>query len=477
VDDGSSSARWVRPLLWIVRISAAAVIGVAAVVWFRNDPRTGAVPVHAGGLQAELSLPLGGERLLSVYLGPITVPGASMPAHAPAVRGEVSAAAPPVPEVRVAPSPTASLSPTPVSATQRTPARAADRSEFCMVGNGVVSRRSFAIGEAETVSAYGPADGIAGNHPQVDTSPGFALPLLQQVKAEGKLTGMQLRSVATSATRTVALPNILSAADESDYPMGVALGAIDLLVVGRGDFVSELNPWYHTLNAGMRVQIVGPVPCNQIIGAEPVSSSEGGTKSSVAAMHRMLNQNAMYVSDGHSQLLEFAVNGHHPDVTAGNEVRLAKAGIGTVTASIWAHLPNDPTTGVEGMGWNIERARRGTSRFVVIEVIVNGKAVASQQILADGSIQRIKMDIQMQRSGWVALRLMGGGHSNPIYVLVNNQPVRGSRSSVEWSLQALIRAYQAGSVGWNPSVAPLAASAYDYALAVYDRILRETEEP
>ena len=259
--------------------------------------------------------------------------------------------------------------------------------------------------------------------------------------------------------------------------MGVALGAIDLLVVGRGDFVSELNPWYHTLNAGMRVQIVGPVPCNQIIGAEPVSSSEAGMKSSVAAMHRMLNQNAMYVSDGHSQLLEFAVNGHHPDVTTGNEVRLAKAGIATVSASISAHLPTDLTTDVAGPGWNIERARRGASRFVAVEVVVNGKAVASQQILADGSVQRMKMDIQMQRSGWVALRLMGAGHSNPIYVLVNNQPVRGSRSSVEWSLQALTRAYQAGSVGWNPSVAPLAASAYDYAFAVYDRILRETEEP
>jgi hypothetical protein len=477
VDDGSSTARWVRPLLWIVRISAAAVIGVAAVVWFRNDPRTGAVPVNAAGLQAELSLPFGSDRLLSVYLGPIAVPGASLPAHAPSVRGEVGATAPPVPEVRVAPSLTASMSPTPASTTPIAAARAADRSEFCMVGNGVVSRRSFAIGEAETVSAYGPADGIASNQPQVDNSLGFALPLLQQVKAEGKLAGMQLRSVAPSGTRAVPLPNILSAAAESEYTMGVALGMIDLLVVGRGDFVSELNPWYHTLNAGMRVQIVGPVPCNQIIGAEPVSSSEGGMKSSVAAMHRMLDQNAMYVSDGHSQLLEFAVNGHHPDVTAGNEVRLAKAGIATVTASISAHLPDDSSTGAAGTGWNIERARRGTSRFVVVEVIVNGKAVASQQILADGSVQPIRMDIQVQRSGWVALRLMGGGHSNPIYVLVNNQPVRGSRSSVEWSLQALTRAYQAGSVGWNSSVAPLAASAYDYAFAVYDRILRETQEP
>jgi hypothetical protein len=459
-----------QPLLWTVRISAAAVIGVAAVVWFRNDPGTGGIPADAAGLHAELSLPLGGDRLLSVYLGRIAVPGSSLPAHAPSVSGEVGAPAPPVSETRAAPSPPTSPSATAVAAAQRT----ADRSEFCMMGNGVVSRRSFALGDGETVSAYGPADGIAGNHLQPNTSLGFALPLLQQVRAEGKLAGMQLRA---SAPRAVPLPNILSTTDESDFTMGVALGAIDLLVVGRGDFVSELNPWYHTLNAGMRVQIVGPVACNQIIGSEPVSSSEGGMMASVAAMRRMLNQNAMYVSDGHSQLLEFAVNGRHPDVTAGNEVRLATAGIATVTASIWARLPNDSSTGAEGSGWNIERARRGTSRFVAVELIVNGKPVASQRILADGSVQRIKMDIQMRRSGWVALRLMGAGHSNPIYVLVNNQPVRGSRSSVEWSLQALTRAYEASSVGWNPSVAPLAASAYDYAFAIYERILRETGEP
>ena len=177
MEDGSFTAHWVRPLLWIVEISAAAVIGVAAVVWFRNDPRTDAVPATAARLQAELSLPLGGDRLLSVYLGPIAAPGASVSEHAPSVRGDVSAAAPPVPEVRVAPSPTASLSPTPASATQRTAAPVADRGEFCMLGNGVVSRTSFAIGEAETVSAYGPADGIASNHPRGDTSLGFALPL------------------------------------------------------------------------------------------------------------------------------------------------------------------------------------------------------------------------------------------------------------------------------------------------------------
>jgi hypothetical protein len=470
VEDGSFAARWLQPLIWTVRISAAAVIGVAAVVWFRNDPPTGDIPANAAGLRAELSLPLGGDRLLSVYLGRIAVPGTALRTHAPSVGGEVGAPAPPVSETRAAPSPPASLSATAVSAAQHT----AESSEVCMMGNGVVSRRSFALGDAETVTAYGPADGIGGNHPQLNTSRGFALPLLQQVKAEGKLAGMQLRA---STTRPIPLPNILSTADESDFTMGVALGAIDLLVVGRGDFVGELNPWYHTLNAGMRVQIVGPVACNQVIGAEPVSSSEGGMMASVAAMRRMLNQNATYVSDGHSQLLEFAVNGRHPDVTAGNEVRLAKAGIATVTASIWARLPNDSPAGADGSGWNIERARHGTSRFVVVEVIVNGKPVASRPIQADGSVQQIKMDIQIRRSGWVALRLMGAGHSNPIYVLVNNQPVRGSRSSVEWSLQALLRAYQAGRMGWNPSVAPLAAAAYEYAFAVYDRILRETEEP
>ena len=176
-----------------------AVIGVAAVVWFRNDPPTGDSRASAAGLQAELSLPLGGDRLLSFYLGRIAVPGTSLPAHAPSVSDEVGAPAPPVSETRAAPPPLASLSATAVSAAQRT----AERSEFCMMGNGVVSRRSFALGDVETVSAYGPADGIDGNHPQLNTSPGFALAASAAGQGRGQ-TGWHAASGVDDAGRALA---------------------------------------------------------------------------------------------------------------------------------------------------------------------------------------------------------------------------------------------------------------------------------
>jgi hypothetical protein len=257
--------------------------------------------------------------------------------------------------------------------------------------------------------------------------------------------------------------------------MGVAHGALDFLVVGGGDYVSELNPWYHSLNAGMRTQLIGPLRCRE--SANPVAPGAEGIRTTATSIRRSLAQGVNYVSDGHSRLLDFRVNDHRPSREYGSEVRLAGAGTVAVAATIAADLPPDGGHGTEAGGWNIERARRGTSRYVTLEIIVNGKVAASQPVLADGSPINMTMDIPIRRSSWVAVRLLGAGHSNPVYVLVDNQPVRGSRSSVEWNLQALTRAHEAASQGRDRGEDALVNAAYDYAFAVYNHILQETSEP
>ena len=43
----------------------------------------------------------------------------------------------------------------------------------------------------------------------------------------------------------------------------------------------------------------------------------------------------------------------------------------------------------------------------------------------------------IERSSWVALRILPSSHTNPVFVLVDGKPVRASRQSAEWCLRAV----------------------------------------
>ena len=87
--------------------------------------------------------------------------------------------------------------------------------------------------------------------------------------------------------------------------------------------------------------------------------------------------------------------------------------------------------------WELERARIRQSREVPVELIVNREAVARQVMVADGKMQELQFDVPIAKSSWVALRVLTSSHPNPIFVLVNNQPIRASQQSAEWGLKAV----------------------------------------
>ncbi len=72
---------------------------------------------------------------------------------------------------------------------------------------------------------------------------------------------------------------------------------------------------------------------------------------------------------------------------------------------------------------------------------------------------------------------MGAAHTNPVFVLVDNMPIRASRGSVEWSMRALQEVYQANNSSWRPYDLLGARAAYEYSYAVYEKILAETTAP
>src|SRR5258708_38628404 len=132
--------------------------------------------------------------------------------------------------------------------------------------------------------------------------------------------------------------------------------------------------------------------------------------------------------------MDFSVNNIEAG-TQNSEVHLNQASEVKVSAKVSAYLEEaiDPTihplninNNVWGQKpfWNIERGRIEKSRNVPVELIVNGEVVANKIIIADGSIQDISFETKIAKSSWLALRIMPSSHTNPIFIILNNQPIR-----------------------------------------------------
>ena len=139
-----------------------------------------------------------------------------------------------------------------------------------------------------------------------------------------------------------------------------------------------------------------------------------------------------------------------------------------------------PVTGVSWRNipwWHLERARIGDTRKVAVEVVMNGKPVATKEIVADGKPQDLEFNIPVKQSSWIAMRILGASHTNPAFVLVDKMPIRPSRASVEWDIKALQQAFEVKRNGWRPDDYDQAKAAYDYAFEVYRKVLSETTAP
>lgn len=188
------------------------------------------------------------------------------------------------------------------------------------------------------------------------------------------------------------------------------------------------------------------------------------------------SKRATLLGDGRSHFLNFAVNGHS---SGEGKVALGRGGDVAVQATVAAMLETKPSSDtVRNAGeepWHIEHARIGDSRNVLVELVVNGMAVDHVELLADGTPQLIQFKANIERSSWVALRVMCSGHTHPVFVYVADKPIRASRRSAEW-LRASV------DVLWNEkhrlireNEMPAAAEAYDHARKTYDTIIGESD--
>jgi hypothetical protein len=263
----------------------------------------------------------------------------------------------------------------------------------------------------------------------------------------------------------------------------VTHGAVDFISTVDTPYVWELNVWYHTLNSGFRTRISGETdfPC---IYAERVGLGRSYVqldgKLDYDAWLRGIRDGRAYVSDGKSHLMDFRVN----DLlvgTQGSEVKLGQPQKVRVTAKVAALLKPEPDDALREKPydqtpyWDVERARVKGKREVPLEVVVNGKSVATKNITADGTVQNVSFDIAIGRSSWVALRILPSSHTNPVFVTIAGRPVRASRRSAEWCLKAVDQCWSQKAAQISESERGEAQRAYEHARETYRRIVSESD--
>lgn len=143
-----------------------------------------------------------------------------------------------------------------------------------------------------------------------------------------------------------------------------------------------------------------------------------------------------------------------------------------------ARLDEQPIPGIKNAPagqkpfWDLERARIGSSREVPVEVLVNGESVAQQKIVADGTTRDLSFEVPISRSSWVALRIRASSHTNPIFIIVNEKPIREKRG-LEWCLKSVDQCWTQKEALIDPKEHADAVAAYEHARKVYRERLAE----
>src|SRR5438045_2973789 len=262
---------------------------------------------------------------------------------------------------------------------------------------------------------------------RIEDWPSWGVPVFRWAKRQDAVTGFAHSGwglgLKKEALPTDELPPF-DGIGANEYIVSVTQNLVDFISTIDTPYAWELNIWYHTLNVGYRTRISGETdfPC---IYGERVGLGRSYVRQKRSHDYRDwvngIREGRNYVSDGKSHLLDFKVN----DVEMGDgasELKLAAGGKVHVTANVAALLEETPDESVRGKRydekpyWDLERARIGNSRTVPLELVVNGVAVARTEIAADGKTRPVSFDTNIDRSSWVALRILPPSHTNPNFV-------------------------------------------------------------
>ena len=318
---------------------------------------------------------------------------------------------------------------------------------------------------------------------RIEDWPSWGIPILRWAKKQGAVTGYT-HSGWGLALKEGSLPSYemppFDGIGANEYVVSVTHDVTDLVSTVDTPYPWELNVWYHALNVGYRTRISGETdfPC---IYGERVGLGRSYVRQAKLDYNdwvQGLKEGRNYASDGKSHLVDFRLNGI--EMGTGKDVQLSGPGKVKATAKVAAYLNEQPDDAMRKKRvdqqpyWDVERARIGAGRNVPVEVVVNGQTVARTEIVADGSVRDVSFEVPIQRSSWVALRILPSSHTNPVWVTVDGKPVRASKRSAQWLREAVDVCYRQKSGRVRAEELGEMQRAYDHARKTYDRLIGES---
>jgi TolB protein len=205
--------------------------------------------------------------------------------------------------------------------------------------------------------------------------------------------------------------------------------AVDLMSY-NSDKVGSAELWYRLLNCGLKLSACVGTDALLDRSTDPL----GGDRVYVKTLGPLTMQSWL---DGLKSGRSFVTNGPIPTLEVngkgpGETCELATAGMVRVAATVESYVPVDK-----------------------LEVIVNGKVAARADAAAGGQtavrVKRLEVELPLERSSWVALRVRGAdhpsifdgpawAHTSPVFVRIAGQKIASREDAtyfVDWIEQML----------------------------------------
>jgi hypothetical protein len=314
----------------------------------------------------------------------------------------------------------------------------------------------------------------------------------QRIPLAGRQPAPGMRGRAADKLPDYAMPPF-DGIGANEFVVDTVHGVCDFISSVDTPAVWELNTWYHTLNCGMTTRISGETdfPCiygDKVgLGRIYVKAATSGGGVDFDKFVDGIRDGRSYVCDGLSHLINYSANGFdigQPGDKGRASFLAAKSGEKLtlkVGASAYLNEEPDKWNGVpikdirldQKPYWHVERARIDGTRKVPVELVVNGHTVEKREITADGKVNELTFEYTPKISSWIAIRVFPSSHTNPIFVEVDGEPIRASKRSAQWCVDAVDTCWNQKVRQTRESEKEAARAAYDFAKQTYQKILNE----
>ena len=321
----------------------------------------------------------------------------------------------------------------------------------------------------------------------IEDWPSWNLPILKWARSQGSVAGYA-HCGSGMVVDSTELPNYeippMDGIGTQEAIVDVTHGVVDFLSGCDTWPVAELNAWYHMLNCGYRLAMIGETDYPCISGERPgvgrsyvrLDAPPAGDAGYDAWIRGLQQQGRLYCGDGRSHFLDFKVQGRRSGEA---DASPDAAGRVEVEATVAARLEPQPTPETEAIETNPSPA--GTLRMPASGAPAtcgsSSSSTASPSTPRPCRPTARRGRSASRRSFPAAPGWRSGSCPRPIrtpsFVLAANKPVRASRRSARWCRACVDQIWEVKSPFMREAERPAAAIAFGHARRTYERLEKE----